>query len=90
MAGWSELMSGGTEHFLKGELADAVVVFRDALAEAEQLFAETDERRLLSLTMLATVLALTGEHAAAESIYRHQLAIREAAAMAEDAGLAEA
>lgn len=89
MAGWSELMSGGTEHYLKGELADAVQVFRKALAEADDLFAEDDDRYLLSLSMVATTLALTGEHDEAEALYRRQLAIREAAEMAEDADLAE-
>jgi len=89
MAGWSELMSGGTEHYLKGELTDAVHVFRDALGEAEALFPEDDSRYLLSLSMVATVLALTGEHDEAEVLYRRQLTIREEAEMEEDADLAE-
>jgi len=89
MAGWSELMSGGTEHYLKGELADAVQVFREALAEAEGLFPEDDSRYLLSLSMVATTLALTGAHDEAEALFRRQLTIREEAEMEEDADLAE-
>jgi len=89
MAGWSELMSGGTEHYLKGELADAVQVFREALAAAEGLFAEDDSRYLLSLSMVATVLALTGDHDEAEALYRRQLTIREEAELEADADLAE-
>ncbi len=89
MAGWSELMSGGTEHYLRGELADAVQLFREALAEADGLFAEDDDRYLLSLSMVATTLALTGEHDEAEALFRRQLTIREEAELAEDANLAE-
>lgn len=89
MAGWSELMSGGTEHYLKGELPDAVHVFRETVAEAKRLFAEADARHLLSLSMLANCLALTGEEVEAEALYRQQLAIREAAELEADTDLAE-
>jgi len=89
MAGWSELMSGGIEHYLKGELTDAVQVFREALGEAEALFAEDDDRYLLSLSMVATTLALTGEHEEAEALYRRQITIREEAELEADADLAE-
>jgi len=82
-------MSGGTEHYLKGELTDAVQVFREALGEAEALFPEDDDRYLLSLSMVATTLALTGEHEEAAALYRRQLTIREEADLEADADLAE-
>ncbi|RMF88154.1 MAG: hypothetical protein D6739_00555 [Nitrospirae bacterium] len=89
MEQWSQLMDAGTTHYLTGDLAAAEEAYERALAEAESLFEPGEPRHLLSLAMLAAVLALRGRHAEAEGLYRRQLALREEAELEEDADLAE-
>jgi tetratricopeptide (TPR) repeat protein len=77
MQEWSQFMDTGTERYLLGVFAGAAKGYRAALQEAKEVFEKTDERFLLNLSLLASVLSLLGDHYAAESLYQRQLAIRE-------------
>jgi tetratricopeptide (TPR) repeat protein len=77
MQEWSQFMDTGTERYLLGDFPGAEKGYRAALEEAKSVFAVDDERYLLNLSLLASVLCLNHNFAAAEPLYQRQLKIRE-------------
>lgn len=89
MQEWSQFMDAGTERYLLGDFPGAEKGYRAALQEAKEIFEKNDERFLLNLSLLASVLSLLGDQFAAESLYLQQLAIREARGEEGTSDLAE-
>jgi tetratricopeptide (TPR) repeat protein len=77
MQEWSQFMDTGTERYLLGDFPGAEKGYRAALEEAKSIFEVDDERYLLNLSLLASVLCLNQNFTAAEPLYRRQLQIRE-------------
>jgi tetratricopeptide (TPR) repeat protein len=89
MQEWSQFMDTGTERYLLGDFPGAEKGYRAALEEAKSIFAVEDERYLLNLSLLASVLCLNNNFTAAEPLYQRQLKIREEREEGDTSDLAE-
>ncbi|MGD2063944.1 MAG: tetratricopeptide repeat protein [Nitrospirota bacterium] len=89
MQEWSQFMDTGTERYLLGDFPGAEKGYRAALEEAKLIFEVDDERYLLNLSLLASVLCLNSNFAAAEPLYHRQLEIREERNEMDTSDLAE-
>ena len=75
---WKKYMKAGVEAHQRGQYAKAEKQLLVALKEAEK-FGEQDARLAMSLNNLAELYRTQGKYAAAESLCRRALAIREKA-----------
>jgi tetratricopeptide (TPR) repeat protein len=89
MQEWSQFMDTGTERYLLGDFPGAEKGYRAALQEAKLIFEVDDERYLLNLSLLASVLCLNHNFGAAEPLYERQLQIREERDEQDTSDLAE-
>ena len=89
MQEWSQFMDTGTERYLLGDFPGAEKGYRAALEEAKLIFEVDDERYLLNLSLLASVLCLNSNFTAAEPLYQRQLEIRQERNETDTSDLAE-
>jgi tetratricopeptide (TPR) repeat protein len=72
---WKTTVEAGNQAYENGRVAQAEILFVDALKEAEQ-FGEEDPRLALSLNNLAAVYHTQGKYTMAEPLYTRSLDIK--------------
>ncbi|MFH1189683.1 MAG: tetratricopeptide repeat protein [Candidatus Omnitrophota bacterium] len=85
---WQSLTDEALDHYQYGNNKEAVIVAKDAVKMAEELFGPDDLRVAGSIDNLATYLAATGRTEEADRLYRRALAMLEKKLSPDDSYLA--